>query len=143
MLDHVGFSVRPSKFDSIIAYYTAALAPLGASKQMEIPGVVIGFGPDKRNIHFWIAAKEDAKEAGMHIAFGAKNHDIVDQFHAEALKAGGTCNGKPGIRENYHPNYYAAFVIDPVGYVSLARDNFGFPANCLSNNIEIVDHVPH
>lgn len=115
MLDHVGFSVHPSKFDAIIAYYTAALAPLGASKQMEFPGVVIGFGTDKHNIQFWIAAKEDAKEAKIHIAFGAKNHDVVDKFHAEALKAGGTCNGKPGIRENYHPNYYAAFVIDPVG----------------------------
>jgi hypothetical protein len=114
MLDHVGFSVHPSKFEAIVAYYAAALAPLRASKQTEVPGVVVGFGPDKHRVPFWIAAKEDAKEAGIHIAFSAKDRNTVDRFHAEALKAGGACNGKPEIR-HYHPNYYAAFVIDPVG----------------------------
>jgi hypothetical protein len=38
----------------------------------------------------------------------------VKQFHAAALKAGATCNGAPGLREDYHPKYYAAFVFDPV-----------------------------
>jgi len=49
----------------------------------------------------------------------------VDRFHAEALAAGGTDNGPPGIREDYHPTYYAAFVLDPDG-----------------NNIEAVCHAP-
>jgi predicted lactoylglutathione lyase len=49
----------------------------------------------------------------------------VDAFHTAALKAGGKDNGKPGIREMYHPNYYGAFVLDQDG-----------------NNIEAVVHRP-
>ena len=40
----------------------------------------------------------------------------VDAFHAAALKAGAKDNGAPGLRKDYGPNYYAAFVIDPDGY---------------------------
>ena len=43
------------------------------------------------------------------------DHKQVDGFHAAGTAAGGTCNGKPGIREHYAPNYYGAFVTDPVG----------------------------
>ena len=32
------------------------------------------------------------------------------------MAAGGRDNGKPGLREDYGPAYYAAFVIDPDGY---------------------------
>jgi hypothetical protein len=39
----------------------------------------------------------------------------VDDFHRSALAAGATDNGKPGIREEYHPGYYAAFVKSPAG----------------------------
>jgi len=42
------------------------------------------------------------------------DREQVKQFHAAALKAGGTCNGVPGLRPRYHPDYYAAFVFDPV-----------------------------
>lgn len=49
----------------------------------------------------------------------------MDAFHREALSAGGTDNGAPGLREIYHPSYYGAFVLDPDG-----------------NNIEAVTHVP-
>ncbi|TMD18085.1 MAG: VOC family protein, partial [Chloroflexi bacterium] len=40
----------------------------------------------------------------------------VDAFYKAAIKAGAKDNGKPGIREDYHPNYYGAFVIDPDGH---------------------------
>jgi hypothetical protein len=114
MLDHVGFAVHPSKYDEVVNWYLAALAPLGVTKQNEYPGQACGLGTDKHNIPFWIAAKEDAKVTGVHLAFSAKDHETVDKFHAEALKAGGIDNGPPGIRF-YHPNYYGAFVFDPVG----------------------------
>jgi catechol 2,3-dioxygenase-like lactoylglutathione lyase family enzyme len=52
----------------------------------------------------------------MHIAFIAPDRASVNAFYAEALAAGGRDNGKPGIRDNYSPNYYAAFVIDPDGH---------------------------
>ncbi len=38
---------------------------------------------------------------------------MVRRFHAAALSAGGTDNGGPGLREQYHPGYYGAFVCDP------------------------------
>ena len=47
------------------------------------------------------------------------DHETVDAFHEAAVKAGGTSNGEPGIRTMYHPNYYGAFVLDPLGYVGL------------------------
>jgi catechol 2,3-dioxygenase-like lactoylglutathione lyase family enzyme len=57
----------------------------------------------------------DAK-SGLHFCFAAPNRHSVAAFHDAALKAGGRDNGKPGLRADYGPNYYAAFVIDPDGY---------------------------
>lgn len=59
-----------------------------------------------------------------HLAFQADSTEMVDAFHRAALANGGTDNGSPGYRE-YHPSYYAAFVLDPDG-----------------NNIEVVYHGP-
>jgi len=36
-------------------------------------------------------------------------------FHAAGLKAGGKDNGKPGLRPDYSPCYFAAFLVDPDG----------------------------
>jgi len=58
----------------------------------------------------------------QHLAFQARDAAMVDAFHAAALANGGVDNGAPGLR-NYHPGYYAAFVLDPDG-----------------NNIEAVYH---
>ena len=44
------------------------------------------------------------------------DHATVDAFHAAALEAGAKDNGAPGPRDQYGPNYYAAFVLDPVGH---------------------------
>jgi catechol 2,3-dioxygenase-like lactoylglutathione lyase family enzyme len=55
-------------------------------------------------------------ESGLHFCFEAKSRAAVDAFHAAALKAGGKDNGKPGVRKDYSPSYYAAFIIDPEGY---------------------------
>ncbi len=61
----------------------------------------------------------------VHVAFEAPSRTQIDAFYAAALAAGGKDNGPPGLRPHYHPNYYAAFVIDPDG-----------------NNIEAVCHHP-
>lgn len=47
---------------------------------------------------------------------GVEDHATVQAFHKAAVKAGGKSNGEPGIRSMYSPDYYAAFVFDPVGY---------------------------
>jgi catechol 2,3-dioxygenase-like lactoylglutathione lyase family enzyme len=54
--------------------------------------------------------------SGLHICFTAPDRAGVDGFHNAALEAGGRDNGKPGLRADYGPNYYAAFAADPDGY---------------------------
>ena len=61
----------------------------------------------------------------VHIGLQAPDRATVDRFHAAALAAGGKDHGKPGVREQYHADYYGAFVLDPDG-----------------NNIEAVYHGP-
>ena len=51
----------------------------------------------------------------IHIALHAADRRSVDRFHAAGLEAGGRDNGKPGLRTDYSPTYYAAFLLDPDG----------------------------
>ena len=51
-----------------------------------------------------------------HVAFNVASRAMVDAFYAAALEAGAKDNGPPGLREQYYPNYYAAFVLDPDGH---------------------------
>jgi catechol 2,3-dioxygenase-like lactoylglutathione lyase family enzyme len=98
-------------------FYDATLAPLGATLKYERDDM-LGYGRDE--IQLWISpAKRPVPadmESGLHFCFTAPSRDSVAAFHAAALKAGGTVNGKPGLRKDYGDNYYAAFVIDPDGY---------------------------
>jgi catechol 2,3-dioxygenase-like lactoylglutathione lyase family enzyme len=55
-------------------------------------------------------------KSGLHFCFAAPSRESVGAFHRAALAAGGRDNGKPGLREDYGPNYFAAFVVDPDGY---------------------------
>ena len=55
-------------------------------------------------------------KSGLHFCFSAPTRASVDAFHAAALEAGGRDNGQPGVRAEYDPDYYAAFVVDPDGY---------------------------
>jgi catechol 2,3-dioxygenase-like lactoylglutathione lyase family enzyme len=118
MIDHTGVTV--SDFEASKAFYVKALAAIGYAKLMEFgPEVtgsvsVAGFGePPKPD--FWISAGTPNRPA-IHVAFRVSNRAQVRAFHEAALAAGGTCNGPPGIRAHYHPNYYGAFVLDPDGH---------------------------
>ena len=114
ILDHV--SVPVSDYERAKAFYTKALAPLGITIVMDV-GPACGFGrrgkPD-----FWLSqrAAGAAPIAPSHIAFAAESRADVDAFYKEALAAGGKDNGPPGLRAEYHPNYYGAFVLDPDGH---------------------------
>ena len=66
-----------------------------------------------------------AATTGSHLAWRAKTRAQVDAFYLATISAGGNDNGAPGLRPDYHPHYYGAFVIDPEG-----------------NNIEAVCHQP-
>lgn len=115
MFDHVSIGVadiaRTRKF------YDAALKPLGYTLLSDGESS-LGYGD--KGVALWISktatpVKADAN-SGLHFCFVAKDRKAVDAFHAAALKAGGKDNGKPGVRADYSPNYYAAFAVDPDGY---------------------------
>lgn len=119
MIDHISIGVRD--LEKSKAFYAAALAPLGYALMMEFPGVA-GLG-EKGKPDFWLGAGEVG--ARHHVAFLAPDRKTVDAFYEAAIRAGGKDNGAPGLRPQYHPNYYGAFVLDPDGH-----------------NIEAVCHTP-
>ena len=110
MIDHVAFYVRD--LDASRRFYEQALAPLGYGVAFEMEGMV-AYGPGGRP-RLALRVGEEASRTG-HVAIEAESHEAVDAFYAAAIAAGGEDNGAPGIRENYHPTYYAAFVHDPDG----------------------------
>jgi catechol 2,3-dioxygenase-like lactoylglutathione lyase family enzyme len=118
-IDHTAMNV--TDLERSKAFYSEALKPLGYSLMFEVEGF-LGFG-DRQMPNLGVFRRDPA--GGGHVALAAPDHATVDAFHDAALAAGGTDNGEPGLREHYHPTYYAAFVKDPDG-----------------NNIEAVCHKP-
>lgn len=119
MIDHVGFPV--SDYARAKAFYQQALAPLGYSLIMEMTAAqtesgspAAGFGKNGKP-DFWIGG-EGGLARPLHIAIETRDRASVDAFHLAALAAEGRDNGAPGLRPHYHPNYYAAFVLDPDGH---------------------------
>ena len=112
MIDHVGVNV--SDYAVSRRFYEQALEPLGYRVLMAMDEwKACGFGRDRKP-SFWLAEREPFG-TGTHVAFEAADRVAVDAFHAAALAAGGRDNGAPGLREEYHPTYYGAFVLDPDG----------------------------
>lgn len=110
MLDHVKLYV--SDLERSKAFYVQALAPLGYRVLMEWPGGA-GLGRDRPDL--FLAEAGDGVPTRTHLALHAHGRAEVDEFHAAGLAAGGTDNGAPGLRPQYHPTYYGAFVLDPDG----------------------------
>jgi catechol 2,3-dioxygenase-like lactoylglutathione lyase family enzyme len=127
MLDHIGFGVRDIRRSR--EFYLDALAPLGITIEMEVMPddagghTHLGFGAEGKPF-FWISDGE-ALSGRLHVAFAARSRAEVDAFYRAAIAAGGQDNGGPRLRPEYHPNYYAAFVLDFDGH-----------------NIEAVCHTP-
>ena len=115
MIDHISIAVRD--LESAEVFYTALLTPLGMTKLREWPDAAVGYG--KKYPEFWInkraAMDRIASDSGVHICLRAPDTAAVDAFHAAALDGGGTSDGGPGLRPEYHGGYYAAFVRDPDG----------------------------
>ena len=113
MFDHVKFGV--SDFAASKAFFLKALEPLGATAVTDWPpdGVEISHPKGKVSLCLY---QTNEKPAHLHIAFVAETRQQVDAFYRAALAAGAKDNGPPGLRPNYHANYYAAFVIGPDGH---------------------------
>lgn len=101
-------------------FWDAALAPLG---QGRTPGyddaTSSAWGRDDPGPHLWVTLPFDGRAAvpgnGVMVSFIAPDRAAVDAFHAAALAHGGTCEGPPGLRPQYGPGFYAAYVRDPDG----------------------------
>ncbi|MFC5499844.1 VOC family protein [Caenimonas terrae] len=111
MFDHIGLGV--SDYAASKAFFLKALQPLGIGVVMEGP-YGVGIGPPGKPA-LWLSQTSD-KPAPLHLAFRAADRPQVDAFYRAALEAGGKDNGPPGLRPQYHPDYYGAFVIGPDGH---------------------------
>lgn len=120
MLDHVFLTVKD--LGRSVAFYEAALAPLGITTRVDYDGEngppghpdLKGFGV-KGRIFFWVR-EGVADSRAAHVGFVANSREAVDAAYAAAMKAGAKDNGAPGIREYYDPRYYAGSVFDLDGY---------------------------
>jgi catechol 2,3-dioxygenase-like lactoylglutathione lyase family enzyme len=116
LLDHVHINV--GDLAASARFYQAVL------KALDLP-------PARQSAHslqadeLYVSEPQPGQQLShVHIAFQARDEQMVQAFYDAALAAGGRDNGPPGER-SYHPGYYAAFVLDPDG-----------------NNLEAVTHGP-
>ena len=121
MFDHVVFGA--SDYAASKAFFLKALAPLGVQVLQEGP-LGVEMSPPKSKASLCIRRTPETSSR-LHLAFTAEKREQVDAFYRAALEAGGKDNGAPGLRPQYHANYYAAFVIAPDGH-----------------NVEVVCHEP-
>ena len=122
MFDHVVFGV--TDYAASKAFFLKALEPLGVAVVSEGPLGAEMCRPSSE-VSLCIRKVPEEKPAHLHLAFAAESREQVDAFYRAALEAGGKDNGAPGLRPEYHANYYAAFVIGPDGH-----------------NVEVVCHGP-
>jgi catechol 2,3-dioxygenase-like lactoylglutathione lyase family enzyme len=110
MIDH--FNLPVSDVAKSRQFYERVLAPLGFHFVAQ-DGAAVGFGADS-----WAFGilRTELPFPTLHLAFIAPSRSAVDRFFDAALAAGARSNGRPGIRSEYDPNYYAAFVLDPDGH---------------------------
>jgi len=117
MLDHVSLGV--ADLERSRRFYDAALRPLGIVRIVDFHGRGSDYGAmaGSLGVEFTITSESGVMPApGMHVCFRAPDRDAVRSFHAAAIAGGGQSDGEPGSRSQYHPDYFAAFVLDPDGY---------------------------
>lgn len=121
MIHHI--SLGAQEIERAVRFYDAVLTPLGYVRvwtdlRPGEQGQAVGYGPPGSGDK--LAIKQVAQPMlgipGLHVAFAASSRAAVMAFHAAALAAGGRDNGPPGLRPEYGPDYYAAFVVDPEGH---------------------------
>jgi catechol 2,3-dioxygenase-like lactoylglutathione lyase family enzyme len=125
MLSYVYFGTND--LERAVRFYGALFAALQMPRCVtgdpEWDRVAAGWGiyenGGARELGFWIGKPFDQRAAtagnGTMVAFSARSWQAVEDFHAAAIAHGGTCEGPPGLRLHYSPDFYAAYVRDPDG----------------------------
>ena len=125
MLTYMYFGTND--LERAIEFYNATLGALGMRRVVTNDAawdrVAAGWGmyedDGKRELAFWIGKPFDGQPAtagnGSMAAFRARSWQEVDDFHSAALAHGGRSDGAPGLRADYNPDFYAAYVRDPDG----------------------------
>ncbi len=104
MIDHV--TLRVADLDASKRFYDTVLGVLGSKHD----------DPDYPEWgDFSIAADGQPVTSGLHIAFFAPSHELVDAFHRAGVEAGYEDDGAPGPRPQYREDYYGGFLRDPDG----------------------------
>ncbi|KAH9900532.1 Glyoxalase/Bleomycin resistance protein/Dihydroxybiphenyl dioxygenase [Xylariomycetidae sp. FL2044] len=126
-LSHISLATGAASWAAMRAFYLTSLAPLGYVIYYEKADSMLGLKPKNGFPDFWLHAGNGEQEkldrnvdlgkrpGRAHVAFDADSPEVVDQWYAAAIKAGGLSNGGPGLRREYSEPYYAAFVLDPLG----------------------------
>ena len=117
MLDHIIVTV--SDLARSIAFYKQALMPLGITDFLDYDGLdghpdLKGFGKDG-SFFFWLKKGRPDPDA-VHFGIRARSHAEVDAFFVAAIAAGGREKISPAPQLQYHPDYYATWVLDPDGH---------------------------
>jgi hypothetical protein len=140
MFDHVALSVPRDIYPEVVEFYLAALTPLGYEKQISmLDGRLVALGDTQSTMSnkadFWLSGMSDY-HAETHWAFVAQGKQKRHLYYrikvdldflspkkkikwmpsiGKLWKLVVQDNGPPGPRPRFGPEYYAAFVIDPVG----------------------------
>jgi catechol 2,3-dioxygenase-like lactoylglutathione lyase family enzyme len=119
MLSHVFLGVN--QFDQAFKFYSAIMGELGLQLRfcdVEKPWAA-WVSPDTPRPLFLIGKPYDGNAAsvgnGQMVALHAPSRDAVDRVYKQALAHGGSSEGAPGLRPEYHANYYGAYFRDVDG----------------------------
>ncbi len=119
MFSHIMVGV--SDFDRAMAFYKPVMDALGIQFRFvepERPWAGWQSSPEPRP--FFLIGRPHNQQPpepgnGQMVAFLASSREQVARLHAIALAHGGTCEGPPGLRPEYHAHYYGAYFRDPEG----------------------------
>lgn len=119
MFSHI--FVGTNNFERALAFYQPLMDTLGVQARfIEVDRPWAGWQsqPDPRPL-FLLGKPFDQQPHspgnGQMVAFLASSRAMVDAAYAVALQYGGSSEGAPGPRPQYHANYYGAYFRDPDG----------------------------
>jgi len=119
VFSHVFVSI--SDFERAYGFYSAVMQNLGIELRFCEPEKPwAGWHSAGRSRPFFVICKPYNGQPhdpgnGQMVAFMARDRATVRESYQTALRHGGTCEGPPGLRPHYHPNYYGAYFRDPDG----------------------------